>query len=99
MCKGVKQVDTQKKIEVMQAAVAGKRIQFKRHGENGWLESSGLVWDWQHKVYRIKPVPREVFINIYKGTAVAYKTKEEANQKIYNPVEKAVTFIEVLEDN
>lgn len=53
-------MNTKEKIEVMQAWVNKKPIQFRVHGcadYHDWCECDEPVWDWNSNDYRIKPEP------------------------------------------
>jgi hypothetical protein len=67
------------KIEVMQAALDGKEIEASE--KNGkWAEASAPNWDWHIYDYRIKPEPREFFVNVYGDglTGELYELKQTA---------------------
>jgi hypothetical protein len=49
-------------IAVLQAAKAGKQIQFRWHSTAEWKDMSKLVWDFENYNYRVKPEPREWWI-------------------------------------
>lgn len=50
--------DTQRKIEVMQAHLAGKTIQVRNVGANKWEDCvGGPHWNWATREYRVKPEP------------------------------------------
>ena len=46
---------TKKAIEVMQAYVEGKEIEYCYVSEVEWCKTIGPVWDWSKYIYRIKP--------------------------------------------
>lgn len=50
----------EKKIEVMQAALAGKQVQYKEadEDETAWLDANNPCWD--NADYRIKPENKQV---------------------------------------
>lgn len=49
------------KIEVMQAALAGKEIEIEDYGQENWqLARCPLKWNWQVFDYRIKPENKQV---------------------------------------
>ena len=107
-----------KKIEdvahLLQALVDGKAIEFKRTFEDSWMESGldknfsleQLLKDLSRTEYRIKKVPREVYVNYYNGkplpNANGYLTVTDAKfwgtdgyGKVPDHVE-IVRFVEVL---
>lgn len=50
------------KISVMQAALEGKKIEYRNAGsDNPWCHypNEPLVWNWPHVEYRIAPEPRK----------------------------------------
>lgn len=53
--------------EVMRRAANGEHVQWRaRHGKGNWEEFNGRrspVWGWDTDEYRIKPKPREVWVN------------------------------------
>ena len=52
-------MNTSAQIEVMQAFVNGKPIQFK--GINGWANTSNPTWNWAKVEYRIEPKLFEMY--------------------------------------
>jgi len=48
---------TKEMIEVMQAFVDGKKIEF-RIGQGLWFDADSPNWDWISSDYRIKPEPK-----------------------------------------
>lgn len=58
---------TSEKIEVMQAHVLGKKIQFKYHSSNNdkWRDIDNPNWAWSVCDYRVKSTPRE-FVLAYR---------------------------------
>lgn len=69
-------------LPVIQAWAEGKDVQCKRqHQLNGpWIDNGYPAWD-DNLDFRIKPEPREWWLNVYpdNDTCGPYKTKEEAN--------------------
>lgn len=61
---------TKKYIEVMQAFIDGKEIEYKRinrtNGSEIWKTASTPVWDFANYTYRIKPSGPEYVYPIYK---------------------------------
>jgi hypothetical protein len=67
-------------IKVMQAYVDGAEIQERvvSGGPHRWKEA-GPYWNWMTSEYRIKPQPREWWINRYPGGGIGiYDSKELA---------------------
>lgn len=56
-------MDIQSMIDVLEAAKAGKTIEFKTKNYHKWVASTGyLSWDFHSYEYRVKPEPREFVI-------------------------------------
>lgn len=84
---------TKEKIEVMQAFLDGKKVEFKDVLDNRWhimLVLREPAWDWESVDYRIKNEPLECWVNTYKRAPNlpkhtpfrsyhAFLTQEEAN--------------------
>ena len=51
---------TKQHIEVMQAFVDGKEIEFTSPDKGQWKQASSLLWDFTSYIYRIKPSEPEV---------------------------------------
>jgi len=93
-------MNTKEMIEVMQAFEDGKEVQ-SRYSESelgaDWFEASDPCWDWDEFEYRIKPEPKEVWVNEYDGLRpVAYLTKADANFSSGEPTRTSVLYREVL---
>ena len=74
--------DLKTKIEVMQAALDGEEIQYNVGG-NDWHNTTGedsknLSWDWYKHDYRIKPKPREWFMNVMNMSVAGCPNKERS---------------------
>lgn len=85
-------------ISVLQAAKAGKPIQFKVH-DGGWADVDNTPdWNFSYCDYREKIVPRVVYFNEYPDGHVgpAYKTYGEAMQN-GNHGGSVVKFVEEIE--
>lgn len=90
-------------LPLVQAVADGKTIQ--SHVDGGrWMDHNGEVnFTLPPCRYRIKPEPREVWVNIYSDGQLgrAYATKEQANAvKLSHPCKKVkcAKFVEVMED-
>lgn len=58
--------ETKKAIEVMQAFVDGKEIEYRGNGDCDWTKLSIPAWDWSKYIYRIKPAePKKVKLLAY----------------------------------
>lgn len=74
-------------LPIIQAYAEGKKIEFFDKHYDEWREISdsglgvGLVCD---AIYRIKPEPRYVWLNVYGGNVlvVPYRSKESADQNV-----------------
>lgn len=67
-------------IEVIQAHRDGKTVQcrLQKHQED-WYDAEP-DWNFYDFDYRIKPEPREWWVNVYKTFSVWYDNKEEADK-------------------
>lgn len=54
------------KIEVMQAALDGKDIEYTPH-KDYWEIDPSPSFNWDRFNYRIKPEPMEFWVNVYEG--------------------------------
>ena len=84
-------------LPLVQALAEGKLIQHR--GVNGWYSVAAPSFDSPPSDYRIKPGPREVWVNHYPTYAnVAFCTKEAASDNL-NPFLGGVTrhYREVIE--
>lgn len=66
-------------LPLVQALAEGKAIQVR--GSNGWNELANYDFTSPPDHYRIKPEPREVWVNYYPGRDISvgcYQTKELA---------------------
>lgn len=101
---------TKEKIEVMQAYLDGKQIQFREFPLNGrekWMDLTGEpAWKWGTYEYRIKPEPRipiEEWRVLYKdgSWSPSYGIARVA-KAVFNATsgaERVVHFREVIEDD
>ena len=74
--------DTKKAIEVMQAFVDGKEIQCRSHNHSHW-KYANPDWNFTNCEYRVKPEPKEVWINMYPDRAfasVAWASEDDAKE-------------------
>ena len=73
------QEDTLPKIEVMQAFVDGKEIEYEA-GKGRWQPASTPAWHWGDTDYRVKPVQHTQWVNMYGcATGLNYPTKALAD--------------------
>lgn len=106
-------MNTKEKIEVMQAWEDGKPIQYKtsiRDMWNDWEYSYEPNWNWEECKYRIKPGPKEIWVNEFSYQefeddllGYAYSDKQsainEATRSVYKPIKKAVKYREVIDES
>lgn len=61
--------NTKKAIEVMQAYLDGKPIEFKWIGNDEWedVKDGGPNWLWSNCVYRVKTTPMEIEVWVHDG--------------------------------
>lgn len=80
------------KIEIMQAAKAGKPIEILLDGE--WMRCLAPTFTWGQIDYRIKPEPRRVWVVWDSaGPDLVYLTQKEAALNGY--AAQVIEFIEV----
>lgn len=91
-------------IEVLQALREGKQVQFFLETSNSWVDSmhvvpsQNLLPNFTDCKYRVKPEPREFYINIYSNNnGLIYNTQKEA-EDICGDTGKTIKVIEVIED-
>ena len=69
------------KIEVMQAALDGKEIEYKNCASNKWNKCSEPEMNfeyWGCGDYRIKPEPMEFWVNVYNCDDIEIFTHKES---------------------
>lgn len=93
--------ETKEAIKVMQAFVDGKIVQYKQPALDCWYDLVDInpIWNWGCVNYRIKPEPKEIWVNEYDGCwGIVHGTKEEAkNRADRDATRKAVRYREVME--
>ncbi len=84
-------------IPLMEAHARGEAIQALDHGE--WVDTEDPQFGlFEHQYFRIKPTPREWWINTYEGNAGAmYPTKEIAKAKKGSAASETIHVREVLD--
>jgi hypothetical protein len=95
--------ETKKAIEVMQAFVDGKTVQCSEpEGEAGygWRAEKEPLWQWDNFRYRVKPEPKEIWVNEYSdGRKYSYDCRDNAISGAgKTPSRKAVRYREVIEE-
>jgi len=91
---------TPEKIAVMQAFLDGETIQCRKHGSKknwGVVRNPDPSWNWKDTDYRIKPEPREFWLNIYDNTAVSFSTEEAAEKHVCFGRTERIRVREVIE--
>lgn len=84
-------------LPLVQALVDGKTIQW-RDSNGQWKDSEHLSCFWDAKEYRIKPEPREIWVNHYKDGAISGPFYTEHDAKTYKMTGAvAIKYREVLE--
>ena len=98
-------MNTKDMIEIMQAYLDGSSIEVNKHTTKyKWIPTNGSpLWDWISSDYRIKPKPKELWVNEddFEDSAVfiAYQSKAEAvnaHKHSITKTETAVHYKEVL---
>ena len=89
-------------IDVLRAAQDGMTIQYRNKLSAGsWWEaedSLGLSFDFSGIDYRVKPEPREFWLNVYPhGSVCIHETEEEANRNRCGVTSRTIKVREVLE--
>jgi hypothetical protein len=87
--------ETKKAIEVMQAYVDGKEIEYLGDASWGPTRLTGPLWDWATTEYRIKPQEPRVFW-LYSGSIYVNGDVADATWRRCGG-EKPIKVIEVLE--
>jgi len=88
------------KIEVMQAALDGKEIEYKNNGGK-WYPCQIQAFDsWHCGDYRIKPEPMEFWVNVYPYEClnVCHNTKDMAEKMALGSCEKTIKVREVIQE-
>ena len=97
-------MSTRDKIEVMQAFVDGKVIEYKlwttSEDPKNWRECLNPLWDWDVHSYRIKPEPKVIWANEYVGGwGYFYSSREGAKEMASEAATRiAVKYQEVVEN-
>ena len=87
-------------IAVLQAAKEGKQIQArsKHYPDGGWRDTDISSWHFFPFDYRVKPEPREFWINVYPDhiDCIAHRIRERAIASCA-PDAKTIRVREVIE--
>lgn len=95
------QEKTKEKIEVMQAYIAGKKIEVRYPDGTKWTLTDSPAWQWGSSDYRIVPEPRTIWLNEYNNGELGhgyYKSKKEAIENACIGFRQTIKFVEVIED-
>lgn len=82
-------ISIEDKIAVMQAAVEGECIEFRKRGtDDPWIPLSGQLrteWSWGVYTYRVKQKPLEMWAVVYpNGKKVFFFSREGAESHLSN---------------
>ncbi len=96
--------ETKEAIKVMQAFVDGKTIQYL--SSIGWrdvdpLSTAEMAWLWGDVKYRIKPEPKDIWVNEYERQCddYFYHSREAAEESAAPyALRVAVRYREVIEE-
>ena len=86
-------------IAVMEASKT-KVIQARRTASSEWSDVKAPNWDWFACEYRVKPQPREFWINTYSnGSVYLHNNSEEAGwqKRCSGNTSTTIHVIEVIE--
>lgn len=89
-------------IEVLQAAKAGKAIEWQWIGETGgWKVAEKPLWDFTACNYRVKPEPRVFYAALreHGGQCIACRDRELAEKLADPPNYKVVKLVEAPDDS
>jgi hypothetical protein len=90
--------DIKTMIEVMQAFADGKAIEYKHKIDSVWAMSGNApLWAWSIVDYRIKQVPKVIYVNEYGGGCATHKSRELAIENSNAADRTAVKYMEVIE--
>lgn len=91
----------QEKIAVMQAAEAGKEIEWSIKHKAIWRLATGPCWDWLNYDFRVKPrEPRKFYVNEIDGNLSInhHETESDAKEATMARNARVINFIEVLDE-
>jgi len=91
---------TKHAIEVMQAYVDGKEVEClaRRVSGDEWEKVVSPAWNWIRYDYRIKPEPREYYLNIYKEAVTVFANRIDANVCAKSDRVACIKVREVIEE-
>ena len=77
--------ETKKHIEVMQAFIDGKEIEFKQDSHKGiWKDCTSQIWDFTNYTYRIKPSDKKHFTSQLHSHSDSFWENSEPIKKTHN---------------
>ena len=87
---------TTEMIAVLQAFERGEVIEYRPKNSQRW-GSAEPIWNFSQFDYRVKPKPREWWLNVYeRGSAISHHSRAEADRnKAY--VDKRIDCVHVRE--
>ena len=94
-------MNTQEKIEIMQAHLDGAVIQSDAKGDT-WSDVGNPVWNWYSIDYRVKPepeIPKEVWIQFNCLGGIHVHSSKPTSGILGSPYSEPVHFREVIEDD
>lgn len=95
-------VEAKRRLELMEAADCGAEMQYKVIGGNdGWTDKEGgePLFEWGRVDYRLKPQPKEIWVNEYDdGDADMYLHTEKKTAESFLRKGRTTThYREVIE--
>ena len=73
--------EIRERIKVMQAWVDGEDVELHIFHDDTWVPFTGSDFDWVECDYRIKPKPKEIFVNEYVDGVYSYESEQEAKEE------------------
>ncbi len=86
-------------LPLVQALVDGKTVEFRLEDENIWRELPNLSFTYPLDQYRIKPEPREIWVNRYPNGMESgiFNTEHAAKLHRANDTAVQIRYREVIE--
>lgn len=85
---------------VINAYLNGEKIQFRHRRDADWTDwhnHSEPVWNFEENNYRVKPVPRELWINVYPEEDGDYLVCHESEEAAINAARQGALRIKLVE--
>lgn len=93
---------TEEKIAIMQAFIDDPQSVEMRDSRSNWrpMIRANPTWSWGFTDYRIRPMPRRVWVNEYpSGSTRAHLTEESAKTcAAYDATSTAVEYVELTDE-